>query len=336
MGSPVFAASVLQSLCNNASKFGIEVAGVVTQPNCKVNGATPVGKYARTLCLSNILTPLKPSEFEFIEKVKEMNIDICLTVAYGGFLPQKFLDIPKYGVYNIHPSLLPLYRGAAPVQRCIGDNCTETGVTVLKTVLKMDAGPILKQSPPIPLSGNEKACDLYEPLFRQGLNMFTQSLEHIFDNKVVLVPQDHQKVTYAKKIEPSEGEIRFNQMSAAQIYNRYRMLYNYLGIKVKLQYTHGNENQIVDVILCDVFIISPPTVPSSPDMHISTDSIINSDTTLLKYINNKVVSTMPYYEVICSDNSRLGIRSLQFPTKKILSAKEFNNGIRKVPLYYAV
>ena len=335
MGSPLFAANVLQTLCNGASKFGLEIAGVVTQPNCKINGATPVGKYARNLNIPVVLKPAKPSEADFIDAVRDMNIDICLTVAYGGFLPQKFLDIPKFGVYNIHPSLLPLYRGAAPVQRCIGDNASMTGVTVLKTVLKMDAGPILRQSAPMPLLGHEKACELYEPLFHQGLQLFTQSLDHIFEERVVLVPQDHSRASYARKIDPSEGEIHPGRMTAREIFNRSRMLCGYMGLRVKLRLGSkgGVDNpgdaecQHTEVILGEVFL------PTGTDPAARDSSSHDRDHSLLKY-HGGGSSEPPYYEVSCAGDTRLGIRSLQHPTRKVLSAKEFHNGIRKVPVFY--
>ena len=94
----------------------------------------------------------------------KMNLDLCVTAAYGNFLPQKFLDIPRFGTLNIHPSLLPQFRGAAPVQRCIESGLEETGVTVAFTVLKMDAGPILTQTK-YTMNGSEKAHEMLDILF---------------------------------------------------------------------------------------------------------------------------------------------------------------------------
>jgi methionyl-tRNA formyltransferase len=93
-----------------------------------------------------VYSPVKASEKEFLELLRDLQPDLCVTAAYGNYLPIKFLQIPKYGTINIHPSLLPKYRGASPVQRSLVNGDDVVGVTVLYTVKEMDAGPIIKQT----------------------------------------------------------------------------------------------------------------------------------------------------------------------------------------------
>ena len=104
------------------------------------------------------MTPIKAKDEDFLSNLEEMAPDLCITAAYGQWLPKRFLSIPKLGTINVHPSLLPLFRGAAPVQRCLERGDSSTGVSIVETVLKMDAGPVIKQLN-YPLSGDEKASD---------------------------------------------------------------------------------------------------------------------------------------------------------------------------------
>jgi len=117
LGSPSFAADTLKTLHAKSKLYNFDLVAIVTQPCCSINGPTPVEKLSRKLGLPEVLTPTTPRDVEFLNRIKDLKPDICLTAAYGGFLPRSFLEIPPMGVYNIHPSLLPLYRGAAPVQR---------------------------------------------------------------------------------------------------------------------------------------------------------------------------------------------------------------------------
>ena len=131
-----------------------EVAAVVTQPprptgrgNRKVPLPSPVQQLAAEAGLpaDRILAPERPGDAAFLEALRQLSPDLCITAAYGNYLPSSFLAIPPHGTLNIHPSLLPAYRGAAPVQRALQDGVPVSGVTVLYTVKAMDAGPILAQ-----------------------------------------------------------------------------------------------------------------------------------------------------------------------------------------------
>jgi methionyl-tRNA formyltransferase len=152
LGTPAVAARSLELLLE-ASRAGegggFEVAAVVSQPASrsgrkKTLTPSPVAQLAASEGIE-LLTPANAKEETFLSRLAELKPDLCVTAAYGCFLPHRFLDTPRLGTLNVHPSLLPLYRGAAPLQRCLEAGDGVAGVTVAFTVLKMDAGPVLRQ-----------------------------------------------------------------------------------------------------------------------------------------------------------------------------------------------
>ena len=149
LGTPAVSAFCLDALLAGSELADFEISAVVTQPpGRKGRGKKIVRSPVHALAASKgipVYTPDSAKETEFIEQMRNLRPDLCVTAAYGQFLPRKFLDVPRFGTLNVHPSLLPQYRGAAPVQRSIQEGTGELGVSVAMTVLKMDAGPILKQ-----------------------------------------------------------------------------------------------------------------------------------------------------------------------------------------------
>lgn len=152
LGTPTVAARSLELLLEasrSGAGGGFEIAAVVSQPASrsgrkKTLTPSPVAKLAASEGIE-LLTPANAKEEAFLSRLNELQPDLCVTAAYGCFLPQRFLDMPRLGTLNVHPSLLPLYRGAAPLQRCLEAGDDAAGVTVAFTVLKMDAGPVLRQ-----------------------------------------------------------------------------------------------------------------------------------------------------------------------------------------------
>jgi len=152
LGTPPVAARSLELLlaASRAGEGGgFEVAAVVSQPPARTGRKmkltpSPVAQLAESEGIE-LLTPASAREAPFLARLAELAPDLCITAAYGCFLPQTFLDLPRLGTLNIHPSHLPLYRGAAPLQRCLEAGEAAAGVTVAFTVLKMDAGPVLRQ-----------------------------------------------------------------------------------------------------------------------------------------------------------------------------------------------
>ncbi|MBP37774.1 MAG: methionyl-tRNA formyltransferase [Chloroflexi bacterium] len=213
-GSPAEAADSLESL------IGAEhvVVAVYTQPDRKSGRGraltpTPVKIIAETHGLP-VFTPksLKDNE-EDLARLVEMNADVFVVVAYGRILPPEILQIPSVGIVNIHPSLLPLYRGPSPVVTAILDGQAETGVTVMLLDEGMDTGPILAQSEPIRLRGDEKGAELQASLFKEGGALLPGVLEGLRDGSIVPTPQDESQATVTSLLERSDGEIAWSMTS---------------------------------------------------------------------------------------------------------------------------
>lgn len=152
LGTPEVAASSLELLLQASRQGkggGFDIVRAVSNPPARV-GRKKVLQPCLVQALAEsegvpVMTPTSAKDESFLEELEELGPDLCITAAYGQFLPRRFLEIPKFGTLNVHPSLLPRYRGASPVQRCLEAGEPETGVTVAFTVLKMDAGPIVRQ-----------------------------------------------------------------------------------------------------------------------------------------------------------------------------------------------
>ena len=224
-GTPVFASCVLKALVDSNSH---EIVAIVTKPD-KPQGRnlqpqkTSVKEIAEKI-LPNVplFQPTKCSSSDFIPILQQFSADIFVVVAYGEIVSQAILDLPKYGCINIHASLLPKYRGAAPMQRCLLNGDIESGISIIRMTKKLDAGNILKQKAiPIPLEMNleglsKALCDL-------GIELLFQVLKDFENNSVQDVVQDESKVTFAEKVQPSDLQIDWH-MSAHQIHNKIRAL----------------------------------------------------------------------------------------------------------------
>lgn len=224
-GTPSFAAEILASLLE--SPFSI--AAAVTQPS-RPQGRSlqPVDSPVKVTIQQRaphipILQPLKASEPGFLAQLAALEADLFVVVAYGQILPQKLLDIPRLGCLNVHASLLPKYRGAAPMQRCLMQGDRETGVCIQKMVWKLDAGDVLaaqKIGVPLAMTHGElerELCALSKPLLLSVLRAYergTPPTPH---------PQAEEAVTYAPKITPAEAEIQWSK-SCEEIHNLVRAL----------------------------------------------------------------------------------------------------------------
>jgi len=223
MGTPSISGKILKSLYQNG--YSIEV--VYTQPPIashrgqKVN-KSPVHKISETLNLS-VRTPILLDNEEEKNFLKNKDIDLGIVVAYGQILKKDFLDISKYGWINIHYSLLPKFRGAAPIQRAIMNNETLTGISIMKMNEKLDAGPICNQYS-INILKNENSEDLSIRLSNLASQKIFEDVDNIFEGKAVFKEQDHSKSTYAKKIKKEEGKIKWED-SNEQIIGKINGLY---------------------------------------------------------------------------------------------------------------
>ncbi|KAG2383893.1 uncharacterized protein HKW66_Vig0256750 [Vigna angularis] len=221
LGAPQVSAIVLDTLLNaSASPHSLfEVAAIVTQPPARRDrgkklALSPLATHAldRGFSPDLIFTPDKAGDDVFLSNLKALQPHLCITAAYGNILPTKFLDIPPLGTVNIHPSMLPLYRGAAPVQRALQDGVKETGVSLAFTVRALDAGPIIATET-IQVDDQIKAPDLLELLFHKGSELLIRELPSILDGSAILKaqPQDDSKATLAPKINSDESWLSFDE-----------------------------------------------------------------------------------------------------------------------------
>ena len=223
MGTPSISGQILKSLYQN----GYNIEAVYTQPPVASNrgqkvNKSPVHKISETLNLS-VRTPILLDNKEEKNFLKNKDIDLGIVVAYGQILKKDFLDISKYGWINIHYSLLPKFRGAAPIQRAIMNNETLTGISIMKMNEKLDAGPICNQYS-INILKNENSEDLSIRLSNLASQKIFENIDNIFEGKAVFKEQDHSKSTYAKKIKKEEGKIKWED-SNEQIIGKINGLY---------------------------------------------------------------------------------------------------------------
>ena len=211
MGTPRFAVPTLKSLYQNA----YPISNVDTQPpqksqrGYKIN-KSPIQGIAETLNLE-FRTPksLKDNreEYDFFKKI---DADIAIVVAYGQIIPKEFLNLTKKGFINIHASLLPKWRGAAPIQRSIMSLDKEIGISFMKIVEELDTGPVCN-SYKMNLNNNLNASNIADELSALAANKILDNIDDILEDKAKFIEQDHSKATYASKILKAEGKINWSE-----------------------------------------------------------------------------------------------------------------------------
>ena len=210
MGTPIFAVPILKSLYQN----GYPVSVVYTQPPQKSQRGQKINK-SLIQSLSETLniefrTPLSlKNNREEYEYLKKLDADLGIVVAYGQIIPNEILNLTKKGFINIHASLLPKWRGAAPIQRSIINLDKQTGITIMKINNKLDSGPICN-SYKIDISNNENAEIISNKLSLLGAEKILDNIDNILDDEIEFKEQNHADATYANKIEKSEGKIDWN------------------------------------------------------------------------------------------------------------------------------
>ena len=218
LGTPDFAVAALERIVGTDN----EVVGVVTQPDRKRNRGEvsfcPVKQFA-------VEKGIKVYQYESIRKegvedIKAINPDIMITCAFGQIISQEILDIPKYGVINIHASLLPKYRGSSPIQWCLVNGESKTGVTIMRTALAVDSGDILLQKE-IDILPEENAGELFDRLAILGGQAIVEALEMIADGRAVYTPQQESQATHYPMISKEDGKIDWSK-SAREVFNKMR------------------------------------------------------------------------------------------------------------------
>ena len=257
MGTSNFSVPILKSLYQN----GYPIVTIYTQPpqksmrGQKVN-KSPIQKMAENLCIE-CRTPdsLKENNEEY-NFLKLLNPDLVIVAAYGQLIPKNYLSLSKHGFINIHASLLPKWRGAAPIQRSIMNLDKETGVSIMKIVEKLDAGPVMRQEK-VNIASEMNAEDLSNNLADLSSKLILECIDEIEGGKAKFIDQDEQKATYAKKINKEEGKINWDN-SAKNILAQINSLlpnpgawFSFMGerykiLKASISEAEGEKGKVID------------------------------------------------------------------------------------------
>ena len=221
-GTPEFAAPSLAALIESRH----EVVALVSQPDRpKGRGQklqpTPTRQVALDAGIP-VLQPAKIRDDTFLDAFRDLRVDLGVVAAYGKILPDALLAIPPMGMINVHASLLPAYRGAAPVHRAVIDGLAETGVTIMRVVRELDAGPMLARVTR-PIATDETSVDVERGLARLGAGLLLEVIEQLAAGTAKEEPQDDSAATYAAKITREEGTLDW-ALPAAAIHDRVRGL----------------------------------------------------------------------------------------------------------------
>mmetsp|Transcript_20408 Transcript_20408/g.57746 ORF Transcript_20408/g.57746 Transcript_20408/m.57746 type:complete len:396 (-) Transcript_20408:104-1291(-) len=314
LGTPDVAASTLKRLHEESQKESspYEIVSVITQPprRRKRQGKlepSPVGKVAEELGIP-VLHPEKAKDPEFLDDLQNnVKPDLCITAAYGQYLPKRFLATPTFGTVNIHPSLLPRWRGASPVQRSLEAGDNPVGVTVLFTVSKMDAGPIISQKEEM-IDENDTATKVLPYLFNVGTDLLIEALPDLVEGKITMetaTDQDQEAVVNADMIDSSEAEFRPWEESARAMHNRLRGFSMWPGAFLYLQ--------VGDTEATKYKILETRVLPDTMDL---TDAVVPGP------------QKKDGLRLVCHDGSVLEINRLQPATKKPVDALSFVNGLQ--------
>ncbi|XP_010551967.1 PREDICTED: uncharacterized protein LOC104822436 [Tarenaya hassleriana] len=319
LGSPQVSVNVLEALldASSASNSSFEVAGIVTQPPARRDRGrkvlpSPVAQFALDKGFPSdlIFSPEKAGEDSFLSALRDLQPELCITAAYGNILPTKFLKIPSLGTVNIHPSLLPLYRGAAPVQRALQDGVKETGVSLAFTVRKLDAGPVIA-SERFQVDDQIKAPELLSFLFSEGSKLLINGLPSLFDGsaKTNAIAQDDSKATLAPKIAPEEAWLSFDQ-EAVVLHNKVRAFAGWPGTRAKVEVLDDKSNQqnILELKIITTRVCQDVLIQDDEQDYVA----FNEDSLVFP----------------CRGHTALEVLEVQLPGKKVVNAAAFWNGLR--------
>lgn len=292
MGTPQFSVKVLDKV-----RTKHEVVLVVTQPDTfnfrkKTTVFSPVKEYA----FNNNLKVFQPEKIkDEVDYIRSIPCDIIVTAAYGQFVPSKILDYPRCGAINVHGSLLPKYRGGAPIQRAIINGESETGITIMYMAKKMDAGDII-EARSIEILDSDNQETVFEKLSTLGSEMILDVLDDIEKGIIKRTPQNESEATFAYNLEKEDEIIDFNK-SARSVFNQIRGLNPNPG----------------GYFVIDNF---PIKVYNSIEAKYQTNAL---PSTIIKVEKD-------HFDVACDGGSVISILEVQPPSKKRMSARDFING----------
>ena len=214
MGTPDIASGCLQELIDK--KY--DIIGVVTQPDKQVGrGKKIVFSPVKQVAIENnlpVYQPIKAKEESFVNEIKELNPDVIVVVAYGQILSKEFLEIPKQGCINVHVSLLPKYRGAAPIEWTIINGETESGVTTMYMAKGLDTGDMIEKTV-VPIADTDTGVTLHDKLADAGAELILSTLSKLEDHTAIRTPQDDSLSCYASMLKKEMGELDFTKDAAS-------------------------------------------------------------------------------------------------------------------------
>ena len=206
-GTPDFALPSLQGLVD----AGYDVVGVLTQPDRvgAKNKLTPPPVKVMAEAMGIPVLQFAKVRQEGVAAIRAMAPDVIVTAAYGQIISQEIIDIPRCGVINVHGSLLPLLRGASPIQQAVLDGFTRTGITIMRTALAVDSGDIILQRA-IDIDPDETAGQLFDRMAVLGAFALLEALPHVLDGTAIYTPQDHAQATFCRMLRKEDGRIRWD------------------------------------------------------------------------------------------------------------------------------
>lgn len=302
MGTPEFAATILGHLLNRPLT---SIQAVITQPD-RARGrgrklsASPVKIAAEKAGLS-VWQPPRLSGEEAQEHLSSLAPDFLLVAAYGLILPPQILDIAHYGALNVHASLLPKYRGAAPIQRALADGEPVTGVSIMSMRPGLDCGPLLMQRA-LAIDLEDTAATLHDKLAQLGGECLVQTLNRFQTRDIISVPQDESQATYAPKLSKEEGRINWNQ-PARKVHNHIRAMHPWPGAFTDVRRSPGSEPLKIHIFPGQ---IGPQTLPET-----APGSIEHTENEVLR--------------IACSDRYYL-VQTIKPSSRRPMSAAAFSRG----------
>ena len=222
-GTPAFAVPTLERLLGSSH----DVAGVVTQPDRpRGRGQRVSASPVKTVAAANELPVFQPERMknpDFVAALERLKPDLGVVAAYGKLLPDRLLELPRLGMINVHASLLPKYRGAAPIHRAVMAGERESGITIIKLVREMDAGPMLRWEA-IPIAPDDTSASLEPRLAALGAELLVATIDALDEGRVIEHEQDPDQVTFAPRLTRDDGQIDWTK-TAPQIHNQVRGLH---------------------------------------------------------------------------------------------------------------
>jgi methionyl-tRNA formyltransferase len=294
MGTPDFAVPCLDALI----KAGHEILCVVTQPD-KPQGRKQIltAPPVKELALQNRLAVFQPEKMktdETYEELKQYDADFFVVVAYGKILPKRILDLPKYACINVHGSLLPKYRGAAPIQWAVINGETETGVTTMLMNEGLDTGDML-MTLKTPIEKSETAGELFDRLAKLSPALLLETLEKYASGEIKPIPQNHDEATFAPPLSKDMAVLDWS-LSSETLYNHIRGLNPW---PVAIGDINGNKLKIFSSELTDITSEKPFGTAYAEDGKIA---------------------------VVCGDAKVLYLTEIQFPGSKRMKTVDFLRG----------